>query len=32
MSGLKPEIVEGIRIIKPQTLKEAIILVRMKDE
>ena len=32
MGGLKSEIVKGIRIIKPRTLKEAISLARMKDE
>nr|TKS18114.1 hypothetical protein D5086_0000005970 [Populus alba] len=32
MGGLKPEIAEGIRMFKPQSLKEAISLARMKDE
>ncbi|XP_037493831.1 uncharacterized protein LOC110010892 [Jatropha curcas] len=32
MGGLKPEITEGIRMFKPQTLKDAISLARMKDE
>jgi len=32
MGGLKPEIAEGIRMFKPQSLKEAISLTRMKDE
>ncbi|KAL3597323.1 hypothetical protein D5086_008960 [Populus alba] len=32
MGGLKPEIAEGIRMFKPQSLKEAISLDRMKDE
>ena len=30
--GLEPEIVEGIRMFKPKTLKEAISLARMKDD
>ena len=29
MEGLKPEIVDGIRMFKPKTLKEAISLARM---
>nr|TKS00092.1 hypothetical protein D5086_0000187020 [Populus alba] len=32
MGGLKPEIAEGIRMFKPQSLKEAISLARMKDK
>jgi hypothetical protein len=32
MGGLKPEIAEGIRMFKPQSLKEAISLTRMKVE
>ncbi|KAH9697081.1 hypothetical protein KPL71_023462 [Citrus sinensis] len=32
MGGLKPEISEEIRMLRPKTLKEAIILARMKDE
>ena len=32
MGGLEPEIVEGIRMFKPKTLKEAISLARMKDD
>jgi hypothetical protein len=32
MGGLKPEIAEGIRMFKPQSLKEAISLAHMKDE
>ena len=32
MGGLEPEIAEGIRMFKPKTLKEAISLVRMKDD
>ena len=32
MGGLEPEIAEGIRMFKPKTLKEAIKLVRMKDD
>ncbi|KAJ8749838.1 hypothetical protein K2173_013241 [Erythroxylum novogranatense] len=32
MGGLKPEIVDGIRMFKPKSLKEAISLARMKDE
>ena len=32
MGGLKLEIAEGIRMFKPQSLKEAISLARMKDE
>lgn len=32
MGGLKSEIAEGIRMFKPQTLKEAISLARMRDE
>ena len=30
--GLEPEIVEGIRMFKPKTLKEAINLARIKDD
>jgi hypothetical protein len=32
MDGLKTEISDGIRMFKPQTLKEAISLARMKDD
>jgi hypothetical protein len=32
MGGLKTEISDGIRMFKPQTLKEAISLARMKDD
>lgn len=32
MGGLKPEISEEIRLFRPKTLKEAISLVRMRDE
>ncbi|KAF2292987.1 hypothetical protein GH714_034620 [Hevea brasiliensis] len=32
MGGLKSEISEGIRMFKPQTLKDAISLARMRDE
>jgi hypothetical protein len=32
MGGLKPEIVDGIRMFKPKSLKEAINLARMQDE
>jgi hypothetical protein len=32
MGGLKTEILDGIRMFKPQTLKEAISLARMKDD
>ena len=32
MGGLKPEIADGIRMFKPQTLKEAISLARTRDE
>jgi hypothetical protein len=32
MGGLKPEIVDGIRMFKPKSLKEAISLARMRDE
>jgi len=32
MDGLKIEISDGIRMFKPQTLKEAISLARMKDD
>jgi hypothetical protein len=32
MGGLKSEVAEGIQIIKPRTVKEAISLARMKEE
>jgi hypothetical protein len=32
MGRLKSKIAKGIRMFKPQTLKEAISLARMKDE
>ena len=32
MGGLEPEIVEGIRMFKPKTLKEAISLAKMNDD
>lgn len=32
MSGLKPEIADGIRMFKPNSLKEAISLARKRDE
>ena len=32
MGGLRPDISDGIRMFKPQTLKEAINLARMKDD
>ena len=32
MGGLKPELVEDIRMFKPKSLKEAISLARMRDE
>ncbi|KAL6312286.1 hypothetical protein AAG906_017119 [Vitis piasezkii] len=32
MGGLRPDISDGIRMFKPQTLKEAIGLARMKDD
>ena len=32
MGGLRPNISDGIRMFKPQTLKEVISLARMKDD
>ena len=32
MGGLRPEIVDGIRMLKPRTLKDAISLARMLEE
>ena len=32
MGGLKPEIADGIRMFKPQSVKEAISLARMRDD
>lgn len=32
MGGLKPEIVEDIRMLKPKSLKEEISLARMRDD
>ena len=32
MGGLKPKIVDGIRMFKPKTLKEAISFSRMRDD
>lgn len=32
MGGLKPEIAEDIRLFRPRTLKDAILLARIKDE
>ena len=32
MGGLRPDISDGIRMFKPQTLKEVISLARMKDD
>ncbi|KAJ0010367.1 hypothetical protein Pint_33067 [Pistacia integerrima] len=32
MGGLKAEISDGVRMFKPQSLKEAINLARMRDE
>jgi hypothetical protein len=32
IGGLKVEIVDGIRMFKPQALKEAINLARMRDD
>lgn len=32
MGGLKDDIADGIRMFKPQTLKDAISLARMRDE